>query len=377
MLGRNLLCIPVVLLVATEPSRADDQETRNTLARGNIEYRQSHFTEALQLYDKAIEGNASYAPAHNNRGLALHKLGRLEEAIAALKRAIEIDSNRAALHLNLGKLHAVTGDYAAALLSLQQARKTDPSLAAVAYNEIWIREAQGQLGTARDALNGLQSMAQRPPGADLLAAIVRTRLGDPEGPSAFSDPAQPWGWLGEVNRSLVLGGASDMPPKARATLRRAAMAFSCEQFAEARQLLAVVTVECPESPLPLWLTAMAWQTAGQNDPAQAAMKRAEPLLPVLRVDRAERPTVVFLDGQLVGRTPVRTTALPGVHGVCVVARGETGYLLASRCWNFLPAETYGLPPGGSFPFLRQDNLPIPAHLTDDQRQRVEQQLAGP
>jgi len=373
----NWLPVLFVVLALASPLPAADQETRNTLARANIEYRQLKYAEALKLYDSALQSDASYAAAHNNRGLALHKLARLEEAIAALQRAIEIDSSRAPFHLNLGKVYATAGQYDSALRSLKQAQKIDPSLAAAVFNEAWVLEAMGQKAAASVALSRLKSAARRPPSADILAGIIRTGLGDPEAASAFDGPAQPWSWLGEINRALVLGGAADMPPKARAALRRAILAFSCEQFAEARQLLAVVADESPTSPLPHWLAAMAWQSQGQSDMAQAAMKRAQPLLPSLSVERGIRPTVVFLDGQNLGCPPVRTTVLPAVHGVQVISKGENGYLLASRCWRFLPAEDYRLPPAGSFPYVRQDGLPAPNSLTFAQNQLLRRQLSQP
>ena len=51
------------------------------------------YDEAIQCYDKAIEIDANYADAWNNKGNALDNLGKYDEAIQCYDSAIEIDAN--------------------------------------------------------------------------------------------------------------------------------------------------------------------------------------------------------------------------------------------------------------------------------------------
>jgi tetratricopeptide (TPR) repeat protein len=53
--------------------------------RGNNQYRQEHYWEAIQCYDHALAQDPDYARAWNNKGLALTKLGRLDEARVCLE----------------------------------------------------------------------------------------------------------------------------------------------------------------------------------------------------------------------------------------------------------------------------------------------------
>ena len=45
---------------------------------------------AADQYEKALKGNPDSAEAHNNFGIALFRLGKLEEAIAQFQEALRI-----------------------------------------------------------------------------------------------------------------------------------------------------------------------------------------------------------------------------------------------------------------------------------------------
>lgn len=93
-------------LVTGEPGRntmcsMDPEELKRV---GNEQYKQGHFLEALNLYDRAIAispGNAAY---HCNRAAALMGLKRLGQAVRECEEAIRLDPGYVRAHHRLGSL---------------------------------------------------------------------------------------------------------------------------------------------------------------------------------------------------------------------------------------------------------------------------------
>jgi predicted O-linked N-acetylglucosamine transferase (SPINDLY family) len=77
--------------------------------------------EALAGFNKAIALQPDYAEAHNNRGNALREAGRLDEALAACDTAIALNPNYAVAHNNRGIILRQTGRLEAALASYDTA----------------------------------------------------------------------------------------------------------------------------------------------------------------------------------------------------------------------------------------------------------------
>jgi tetratricopeptide (TPR) repeat protein len=59
---------------------------------------------AERAASRAIGADASYAPAHVNRGISLSLLGRAEDAKAELEEAVRLDSHNAYAHVNLASI---------------------------------------------------------------------------------------------------------------------------------------------------------------------------------------------------------------------------------------------------------------------------------
>ena len=77
--------------------------------------------EALAGFNKAITLQPDYAEAHNNRGNALREAGRLDEALAGCDTAIALNPNYAVAHNNRGIILRQTGRLEAALSSYDTA----------------------------------------------------------------------------------------------------------------------------------------------------------------------------------------------------------------------------------------------------------------
>lgn len=72
---------------------------------GNDQYKKGYFTEALNLYDKAICLAPDKAPYRSNRAAALTGLGRLPEAVQECLHAIRLDPAYTRAHHRLGSLY--------------------------------------------------------------------------------------------------------------------------------------------------------------------------------------------------------------------------------------------------------------------------------
>ncbi len=77
--------------------------------------------EAVQMFDRVLSLDASYAITHHNRAVALENLGRLDEALAGYTRAIELDANYGAAYLSRGNVWLTLQRLSEALQDFEQA----------------------------------------------------------------------------------------------------------------------------------------------------------------------------------------------------------------------------------------------------------------
>ncbi|WP_218080261.1 tetratricopeptide repeat protein [Anthocerotibacter panamensis] len=82
----------------------DNRETPQSLAE------QGWFEEALEFLDRALALNPHFAAAHNNRGNALHGLGRTAEAITAYEQALALQPDSLEAHCNYASVLLLAGD---------------------------------------------------------------------------------------------------------------------------------------------------------------------------------------------------------------------------------------------------------------------------
>ena len=162
-----------------------------------------------------------------------------------------------------------------------------------------------------------------------------------------------------------------MHDSARKVLQKGLLAASTEQFTEARKQFAVVARAAPKHPVPLWLSAMVLVAGGDQQNAEAAMKRAAPLMPTFAIPARTNPTVLVIDGTLIGRSPAKASLLPGVHLVDVVARNGEKYAVFNHCGRFRPGVVYTLPA------VKFEPMPAPGQLAlpPDLRSAIQKELA--
>jgi radical SAM protein with 4Fe4S-binding SPASM domain len=295
----------------------DDQSARLLISKGNGQYRQKQYGKALDLYEAAIEAKPKDPMAHNNRGLALHKVGRLEEAVRSFDRAIELDPGGGDYYLNLGKVQSAMGRLDEALSAFETAQRLSPGKPAALFNKVWVLLERREMESAAAALRELSQMDGQPRNVMLLAQTMATLASRSPKPVDIWFPAghlpSESKWLFEFNRSLATGGLEELVGEVRSSLLAAMLAFSTEQYTVARRHLVKATGEGCRSPLPFWLEGMAWQAEGNKELADAALKKAVDLQPWLSWGSLEPQVQLYIDGALQGTTPRQLRLLPGAH----------------------------------------------------------------
>jgi hypothetical protein len=118
-------------------------------ARYLLAVTQSHLgrqVEALSNYDRALAMRPDYAEAHNNRGLLLHDMNRLDEALASADLALSLAPGEASAWLNHGVILQSLGRFAEAFASFDRAQMLAPDLAQAHHNEALCRLRLGNFG---------------------------------------------------------------------------------------------------------------------------------------------------------------------------------------------------------------------------------------
>jgi superkiller protein 3 len=80
----------------------DFPEARNEL--GRLYDIIGRYPEAIDQYDKAIQGHALFAEAFSNRGVAWWKAGNWDKALEDTRKAVELDANFAGGHYNFAEV---------------------------------------------------------------------------------------------------------------------------------------------------------------------------------------------------------------------------------------------------------------------------------
>jgi tetratricopeptide (TPR) repeat protein len=86
----------------------------------------SYWHDSLTLWRHAIDCTEANAPAHNNLGIELDRLGRLNEAMAEYQKAVEINPAYTEAHSNIGVILEKRGQSAEAIAEYQKALEINP-----------------------------------------------------------------------------------------------------------------------------------------------------------------------------------------------------------------------------------------------------------
>jgi tetratricopeptide (TPR) repeat protein len=115
---------------------------------------------AVTSFHKALAIKPDYYEAHNNLGLTLRDLGKMDEAVTSFHKALAIKPDYIEAHNNLGVAHRELGNLDEAVASLQKALDIKPDYAE-AHNNLGI--AFKSLGRPDDAIASYyKSLAVKP-----------------------------------------------------------------------------------------------------------------------------------------------------------------------------------------------------------------------
>ncbi len=129
----------------------DSAETCAVLGgiRGWFEYR---WDEALKLFDRALQLQPGYAPAHVFRAMTLLCRGTMQAAEAGLLRSTELDPLSASDCARLAYLHYVKGDYCSAAGHLEKALELDCDYPEALFYKALLHFQQRDYGAAVESL---------------------------------------------------------------------------------------------------------------------------------------------------------------------------------------------------------------------------------
>lgn len=138
------------------------------LARGNLHYDRSEFSQAEENYESGIQTGSELSRLYPNLALVREQQGKTEEAIEAYRLALEESLENPLhyqVHLNKGKLHMKLDQYHEAVTEFSNARELNGTV-----------EAWYNLGLARaesDDLNGAvkafeSALSQAPEDVDIM-----------------------------------------------------------------------------------------------------------------------------------------------------------------------------------------------------------------
>jgi tetratricopeptide (TPR) repeat protein len=113
-------------------------------AEAETELLEGHAEEAVSRYDALLSGGADSPKIWNERGVALHELGRLEDAEASYRQALRCDDRYALAWNNVGVVRAHCQDVEAAHLAFQRAIELQPELddAQLNLGLLWTRTGE-------------------------------------------------------------------------------------------------------------------------------------------------------------------------------------------------------------------------------------------
>ncbi|MBI4160755.1 MAG: tetratricopeptide repeat protein [Candidatus Yanofskybacteria bacterium] len=151
----------------------EPKSTRINNNLGNLYFGQGDLEKAKQYYEKAAEGDDSFAQPHFNLGSILESQGDIFGAIQKYKKAIEIDPDFYYAHQNLMAIYANKGDLVKAIEYVEILKKIRSQDPRVFYNAALLYVARGDEASAlRDLRAGLEVSGSDPYAEQLIKDLL-------------------------------------------------------------------------------------------------------------------------------------------------------------------------------------------------------------
>lgn len=115
----------IAVLARVSPRDADDAQSWHVMGKLALDLRELPLAERFSR--QAVAANPRFSAAHQQLGLVLAMLGRIDEGIRALEEAVRLDARDATAHLNLAVAYAQAGRIADARTHAEAALAIDPN----------------------------------------------------------------------------------------------------------------------------------------------------------------------------------------------------------------------------------------------------------
>jgi len=221
-----------------------------------------HQPEAEKEFKLALQINPVYAEAQNNLGILYNQQEKHSEAAALFQRAIENDPKYSRAYVNLGLTLAMNGDYAGAERNFQSAIRTDPQNAG-AYSALGMLQTKTGRGT--DATGSFRKAVDLQPGS----ADAHLNLG-----IALADQYDAPGAFKEFSDAVRLD-----PNSAAAHYNLGRYYYQTGKSDDARKELATACRLQPNFPAGLYFLALAEQQNNQIEHSTELLKTLVALEP--------------------------------------------------------------------------------------------------
>jgi len=120
--------------------------------QGEALYNQKKYSEALDLYLKAVQSNPSMASAYYRIGWIYNNRENYTAAVDALKKGLSVKPNDSSAYFELGFAYKELDNFDEAVKSFRQAVQIRPNYSAALYQLGWIYNEQNRYNDAIDSL---------------------------------------------------------------------------------------------------------------------------------------------------------------------------------------------------------------------------------
>jgi tetratricopeptide (TPR) repeat protein len=166
--------LAIILLIAALSSCVSAQEL---FQKGVTEESQGNLEKAIEYYSAAIQADAGFVKAYNNRALIYMQNNRLADAATDLDEALRRQSQYAPALVNRGILYEKQGDLERAYDSYDAASRADGTLLAARFNAARAALALGRTKDAALHIDEAKRMTSTDAAVNRLAARIYLAAG--------------------------------------------------------------------------------------------------------------------------------------------------------------------------------------------------------